>query len=51
MLLGKCFLWFIGTFDDAELRISVLMTLSTEILIPFSEEVITYSEPVKTHKK
>lgn len=32
------------------LRIGVLMKLSTEMLAAFSEEVITYSGPIKTHK-
>lgn len=37
-------------FDNARLRIGILMKLSTGMLIAFSEEIIAYSEPIRTHK-
>lgn len=48
--LKNCRIGLIGIFDDARLRIGVLMKLSTGMLTAFSEKMITYSEPIKTHK-
>lgn len=48
--LKKYCIWFIGTFDDARLRIGILMKPSTGMCIAFCEEVIAYSGPIKTQK-
>lgn len=47
----NCCIGFIGTFDDARLRRGVLMNLSIGMLTALSEKMITYSEPIKTHKQ
>ena len=39
-----------GTFDDARLRVGVLVTLARGMPIACSEEVIACLEPIKTHK-